>query len=199
MRDEIEDARQRKDLTRLTALFEELQGPWRSPPPPDLAQQVRELLTRQATTQGRLLLRGLTDQLQAALGARDEVQAEQLLNQWQQLATQLQLPTSDSLARQVVPVREWLEPPAAAAVKRRQPTRWRGMPWSEACGSSRNRRRRVAGSVQHRGDEQRRSAGTPPSNSTTSAWLANRRWPRAANAVSWCSPSPSGSSLWLAF
>jgi hypothetical protein len=109
MRDEIEDARQRKDLTRLTALYEELQGSWRSPPPSDMLQQVRDLLAHQATTQGRLLLRGLTDQLQAALGARDEVQAEQLLNQWELLATQLQLPTSDLLARQVVPVREWLE------------------------------------------------------------------------------------------
>jgi hypothetical protein len=109
IREEIEDARQRKDLTRLTALHEELQGPWRSPPPPDLMQEVRDLLSRQANSQGRLLLRGLTDQLQAALGARDQAQAEQLLHQWGNLAEQLQLPASDSLARQVVPVREWLE------------------------------------------------------------------------------------------
>jgi hypothetical protein len=109
IRDDIDEARQLKDLTRLTALFEELQGPWRSPPPPDLVAEVRELLSRQATTQGRLLLRGLTDQLQGALGARDELQARQLLMQWEQLSNQLQLPPSDSLARQVTPVREWLE------------------------------------------------------------------------------------------
>jgi hypothetical protein len=109
IRDEVEKARQDKDMPLLTSLQEELQGGWRSPPPPDLVQQVNDLLSRQASTKGRLLLRGLTDQLQAALGARDEAQASQLLDQWQQLADQLKLPATDAMARQAAPVREWLE------------------------------------------------------------------------------------------